>query len=229
MNTSSAVLKVTKSGKLDLFSDKNEIIGSTNTSRSVQSPVALLLDSSNHVVKDANDGNPENFLWQSFNFPTDTFLPNQKLGGNFKTGHEVYLSAWKNDNDPTPGEFTFHIDPTGYPQALIRRGTRVSSRAGPWNDLQWNGAPAPLQIQSSIYTFQFVFNKEEVYYRYSLINNSYIQRCTWEDPLDTCDTYNLCGAYGSCCYQTYVQNQKTETNNWKRKKPNRKTQNQTVD
>ncbi|KAK4348580.1 hypothetical protein RND71_031335 [Anisodus tanguticus] len=90
-NTFAAILKVTKQGILVLFSDKNEIIWSTNTSRSVQNPVAMLLDSGNLVVKDANDGNPENFLWQSFSFPTDTFLPNMKLGKNFKTGHDAYL------------------------------------------------------------------------------------------------------------------------------------------
>ncbi|XP_060214707.1 G-type lectin S-receptor-like serine/threonine-protein kinase At4g27290 [Lycium barbarum] len=246
-NTSSAVFKVTKPGILVLFGDKNEIIWSTNTSRSVQNPVAQLLDSGNLVVKDANDGNPENFLWQSFNFPTDTFLPKMKLGKNFKTGHEVYLSAWKNVNDPTPGEFTLHIDPTGYPQALIRRGTRVSARAGPWNGLRWSGAPAPLQIQNSIYTVQFVFNEEEVYYGFSIINgsvlsrlvmtnNGYVQRLTWVDrtkswhlylniPLDTCDTYRLCGAYGSCvidsspvcgCLEKFVPKypQQWETGDW---------------
>ncbi|XP_059279495.1 G-type lectin S-receptor-like serine/threonine-protein kinase At4g27290 isoform X5 [Lycium ferocissimum] len=204
-NTSSAAFKVTKSGILVLFGDKNEIIWSTNTSRSVQNPVA-------------NDGNPENFLWQSFNFPTDTQLPDMKLGKNFKTGHEVYLSAWKNHNDPTPGEFTLHLDPTGYPQALIRHGTRVFARAGSWNGLRWSGAPAPQQIKSNIYTIQFVFNKEEVYFSFSIINslllsrlvlnNGYIERLTWVDrtkswnnlniPLDTCDQYSLCGAYGSC-------------------------------
>ncbi|XP_055834143.1 G-type lectin S-receptor-like serine/threonine-protein kinase At4g27290 [Solanum dulcamara] len=219
-NTSSVVLKVNKPGILALLNDKNETIWSTNTSRSVQNPVAMLLDSGNLVVKDANDRNPENFLWQSFNFPTDTHLPDMKLGKNFKTGLEVYLLAWKNDNDPTPGEYSLHIDPTGYPQGIIRRGARVSARAGPWNGLRWSGAPAPLQTQNSIYTFQFVFNKDEVYYSFSLINNSvltrlvitnngYIQRLTWVDrtkswhlylniPLDTCDTYSLCGAYGSC-------------------------------
>ncbi|PHU20617.1 G-type lectin S-receptor-like serine/threonine-protein kinase [Capsicum chinense] len=219
-NTSSVVLKVTRPGILALLNDKNESIWSTNTSRSVQNPVAMLLDSGNLVVKGANDGNAENFLWQSFDFPTDTHLPDMKLGKNFKTGLEVYLSAWKNDNDPTPGEYTLHIDPTGYPQGIIRRGTRESARAGPWNGLRWSGAPAPLQTQSSIYTFQFVFNAEEVYYSFSLINssvlsrlvltnNGFIQRLTWVDrtkswhlylniPLDTCDTYSLCGAYGSC-------------------------------
>ncbi|KAG5612914.1 hypothetical protein H5410_024195 [Solanum commersonii] len=83
-NTSSVVLKVNKWGILALLNGKNEMIWSTNTSRSVQNPVAVLLDSGNLVVKDANDDNPENFLWQSFHFPTDTHLPEMKLGKNLK-------------------------------------------------------------------------------------------------------------------------------------------------
>ncbi|KAJ8541226.1 hypothetical protein K7X08_002042 [Anisodus acutangulus] len=216
-NTSAVQLKVTKPGILALLNDKNETIWSTNTSRSVQNPIAVLLDSGNLVLKDANDDNSESFLWQSFHFPTDTHLPDMKLGKNFKTGHEVYLSAWKNDNDPAPGEFTRNIDPTGYPQVLTKHGTGVSARIGPWNGLRWSGSPIPLL---DCCHFQLIFNEEEVYYSYSLINssvltrlvltsNGYIQRLTWVDrtkrwhiyynlPADNCDTHSLCGAYGSC-------------------------------
>ncbi|KAJ8537837.1 hypothetical protein K7X08_014377 [Anisodus acutangulus] len=168
-----------------------------------------------------------------------------KLGIFFKTRHEVYLSTWKNDNDPTPGEFTLHVDLTGYPQALIRHGTKVFARAGSWNGLRWSGAPAPLQIQSSSFTFQFVFNKVEVYYSFSLINsslisrlvltnNGYVQWLAWVDrtkswqtlniPLDTCDTYSLCGAYGDVinsspvcgCLEKFVPKypQQWETGDW---------------
>ncbi|PHT97626.1 hypothetical protein BC332_33448 [Capsicum chinense] len=139
-NTSSVQLKVNAPRILALLNEKNESIWFTNTSRSVQNPVAVLLDSGNLVVKDANDNNPEDFLCQSFHFPTDTHLPDMKLGKNFKTGHEVYLSAWKNNNDPAPGAFTRTIDPSGYPQVLTKSGTNVLNRIGPWNGLRWSGA-----------------------------------------------------------------------------------------
>ncbi|XP_055833715.1 G-type lectin S-receptor-like serine/threonine-protein kinase At4g27290 [Solanum dulcamara] len=218
-NTSSVVLKVTKPGILALVNDKNETIWSTNTSRSVQNPVALLLESGNLVVKDANDGNTDKFLWQSFNFPTDTFLPNMKLGKNFQTGQEVYLSAWKNDSDPTPREITLHIDPTGYPQTVVKHGTSVLVSSGPWNGLRWSGDRVPPPNQSSIYKIQFVFNKQEVSYSYYFINNldlprlvltssGYVQGLMWVNetknwlhvslPPNTCDLYSVCGAYGSC-------------------------------
>ncbi|PHT60845.1 hypothetical protein T459_35304 [Capsicum annuum] len=98
----------------------------TNTSRSILNPVAVLLDSGNLVVKDANDDNPENFLWQSFHFPTDTHLPDMKIGRNFKTGHE----------------------------ALTKCGTAVAVRIGPWNGLQWSGSPIPL-LECCIFQFTF--------------------------------------------------------------------------
>ncbi|XP_047259093.1 G-type lectin S-receptor-like serine/threonine-protein kinase At4g27290, partial [Capsicum annuum] len=139
-NRSSVQRKVNAPGILALLNEKNESIWFTNTSRAVQNPVAVLLDSGNLVVKDANDNNQEDFLWQIFHFPTDTHLPDMKLGKNFKTGHEVYLSAWKNNNDPAPGEFNRTIDPTGYPQVLTKSGTNVLNRIGPWNGLRWSGA-----------------------------------------------------------------------------------------
>nr|XP_016454780.1 PREDICTED: G-type lectin S-receptor-like serine/threonine-protein kinase At4g27290 [Nicotiana tabacum] len=218
-NTSSVVLKVTKPGILALLNDRNETIWSTNTSQSVQNPVAQLLGSGNLVVRDANDGIPDHFLWQSFSFPTDTHLPDMKLGKNFLSGHEAYLSAWQNDNDPTPGEFTLHVDPTGYPQVLLKRGTNVSARSGPWNGLYWSWAPIYIQKPSNSSTIKVVFNKEVIYYSFFLTNNwltrivltsnGDIQSLTWVDrtkswhiylklPSDTCDTYSLCGAYGSC-------------------------------
>ncbi|XP_047257976.1 G-type lectin S-receptor-like serine/threonine-protein kinase At4g27290, partial [Capsicum annuum] len=187
-NTSSAVLKVIKPGILVLYGDKNESIWSTNTSRSVQNPVAVLLDSGNLVVKDADDENPENFLWQSFSFPTDTQLPGMKLGKNFQTGHEAYLSTWKNDNDPTPGDFTLHVEVAPYPQGVIKRGSSVSTRV------------AQRVGNNNIYKIQSVFNKEEVYYSFSLINssvlsrlvltsNGYEQQLTWVDQTKSWNIY----------------------------------------
>ncbi|MCD7459422.1 hypothetical protein HAX54_040879 [Datura stramonium] len=79
----------------------NDVLWSTNISRSVQNPIAQLLILEIFVVKEAFD-DTGNFLWQSFDHPTDTLLPGMKLGWNFVTGREVYLSSWKNEEDPAP-------------------------------------------------------------------------------------------------------------------------------
>ncbi|CAA2954677.1 G-type lectin S-receptor-like serine threonine-kinase At4g27290 isoform X1 [Olea europaea subsp. europaea] len=215
LTNTSGLLKVINPGLLVLQNDTNGvIIWSSNTSRPVKTPVAKLLASGNLVVKDANDDDPENFLWESFNCPTDTLLPGMKFGWNFKTGHEVYLSSWKSKDDPASGDFTYHFDPTGYPQRVLKRGSYVTFKSGPWISGTRNLRKNPF------YKYKVVLNKNEAYFTYELHNKSIIsrvtlsesgvsQRLTWVDTTqgwvvsitsatDNCGIYRLCGAYGSC-------------------------------
>ncbi|XP_016471342.1 G-type lectin S-receptor-like serine/threonine-protein kinase At4g27290 isoform X1 [Nicotiana tabacum] len=214
----SGILKVIKPGFLVLINVTNDTIWSTNSTRNVQNPVAQLLDTGNLVVRDANDHDPDNFLWQSFDYPTDTLLASMKLGINLVTGLERYLSSWKSDDDPAPGDYTYHCDPTGYPQDLMRKGPNVVYRAGPWNGLRWSGAPN--MVNNSITSFGLVMNNQEIYYKFELVNKSVIStfelkpngnamRMIWVEKkegwinyhsadADHCETYKLCGAYGTC-------------------------------
>ncbi|KAH0651996.1 hypothetical protein KY285_032164 [Solanum tuberosum] len=213
----SSILKVIEPGILVLVNGTNSVVWSTNTSRSVQNSVAQLLDSGNLVVKQADDDNPGNFLWQSFDHPSDTLLPGMKLGWNFITGREVYLSSWKNEEDPAPGDYTYHCDPSGYPQNILKKGSDVVYRSGPWNGLHFSGAIS--SRDSPLYTFGIFSSKTDVYFgfyltssvitRLTLSQNGALQRWIWGDraqdwipylsiPTDNCDVYKLCGAYGSC-------------------------------
>ncbi|RVW25579.1 G-type lectin S-receptor-like serine/threonine-protein kinase [Vitis vinifera] len=170
------------------------------------------------ILNDGNDDNPENFLWQSFDYPCNTLLPGMKLGRNTVTGLDRYLSAWKSVDDPSKGNFTYRLDPSGYPQLILRKGSAVTFRSGPWNGLRFSGFP---ELGSNpVYTYEFVFNEKEMYFRYELVNSSVVsrlvlnpdgskQRVNWIDrthgwilyssaPMDSCDSYALCGVYGSC-------------------------------
>ncbi|KAH7546566.1 hypothetical protein FEM48_Zijuj01G0214300 [Ziziphus jujuba var. spinosa] len=92
-------------------------------------------------------------------------------------------------------------------------------RTGPWNGLRFSGAPE--LKPNPLFSFHFVYNDDEVYYTYSLLNKSVISRIvlnqttsvrertiwieaerTWKQyssvPRDYCDTYRLCGANGKC-------------------------------
>nr|GMC50521.1 G-type lectin S-receptor-like serine/threonine-protein kinase At4g27290 [Ipomoea batatas] len=223
-DTSSAVLKITLGGQLALLGDKGQAVWSANTSRSVQNQVAELLDSGNLVVRDADDENPENFLWQSFDYPTDNFLPGMKVGWNLQTGHEVFLTAWKSENDPASGQYTLHLDPTGYPQLIVKNGTTVISSTGPWNGVHFS-VTSVKQNRSIIGPHGLVINKKEVYYWYSLnkdlglvrfvvTSDGLFKSIVWEDqinqwmnyrrqPSDTCGNYDLCGGNGVCNIQEF--------------------------
>ncbi|XP_070028389.1 G-type lectin S-receptor-like serine/threonine-protein kinase At4g27290 isoform X4 [Nicotiana sylvestris] len=219
-NTSGVVLKIIDPGQLALVTADNRITWSTNMSRplAVKNPIAQLLNSGNLIVRDANDTEPENFLWQSFDYPTDTLLPGMKLGKNFVNGQEFYLSSWKNEYDPASGDYTFHCDPTGYPQDVIRKSKVKVFSSGTWNGLRWSGVPG--LTKNPVYTFTLDFDERKAFYSYALLDSSVIskltlnskgmlQRWTWDDkrkewhvylasPADTCDNYGTCGAYGSC-------------------------------
>nr|GMC54418.1 G-type lectin S-receptor-like serine/threonine-protein kinase At4g27290 [Ipomoea batatas] len=218
-NTSSAVLKITLGGQLALVGDDNQAVWSANTSRSVQNLVAELLDTGNLVVRDADDENPENFLWQSFDFPTDHYLPGMKLGRNLVSGHEVYVTARKHGESPASGEYTFHLDPTGYPQTVIKNASTEIYGSGPWNGLRFSGTVSVDQ-NNTHNPYGLVINKKEVYVwynlnkdlgvlRFLLTSNGVLEAWLWEDqkkgwsklfsvPSDDCDTYGLCGANGVC-------------------------------
>nr|GLL18306.1 G-type lectin S-receptor-like serine/threonine-protein kinase At4g27290 [Ipomoea trifida] len=225
--SSSAVLKITLGGQLSLLGDQGQAVWSANTSRSVRNPVAELLDTGNLVVRDADDENPENFLWQSFDYPTDHWLPGMKVGWNLQTGHEVFLTAWKGENDPASGQYTLHLDPAGYPQLSLRNRTAEIFSSGPWNGLYFSVTSVDPSIRSSIYEphGQVINNKKEVYFwvnpsndlgliRFLVTSNGIIKSWVWEDeinqwvsyrsyPSDICGTYGLCGGNGVCNIQQF--------------------------
>ncbi|KAL8046478.1 hypothetical protein ABFX02_08G179900 [Erythranthe guttata] len=219
LTDTSGSMRLVEPGILVLLNNNtNATVWSTNVSRTVQNPIARLLDSGNLVVKDADEDNPEVFLWQSFDHPTDTLLPGMKIGRNFVTNVEVHISSRKSNTDLATGEYTFTCDPTGYPQDIVRKGEIVIYRTGPWNGIGFSGNPN--LRKNSIYTYGVVINEHEVYYHYELLNNSVISRFTlnkngvcerliWVDgtqdwhvyltaPTDNCDLYKNCGPYGSC-------------------------------
>ncbi|KAL1567079.1 hypothetical protein AAHA92_02599 [Salvia divinorum] len=217
----SGVLRVIEPGRLLLLNNAtNATIWSANISSTVHAPLARLLDSGNLVVVDEND--ESNIIWQSFDYPTDTFLPGMKLGKNFVSGHQVYLSSAKSNDDPATGGFTYQIDPSGYPQSVIKDGASVRCKSGPWNGVRFSGSHN--LVKNIIFTFGLVINKDQVYYHYTLLNDSVYmrfklsesgegQRWLWSYqtqnwllyhtiPTDNCDIYSVCGAYGVCNTKT---------------------------
>ncbi|KAK8629595.1 hypothetical protein V6N13_078430 [Hibiscus sabdariffa] len=73
----------------------------------------VLQDSGNLVLQGTDIENGENLvLWQSFDHPTDTLLPEpMRLG--FSHGRRVSLTSWLTDSIPASGSFTLEWDPVG--------------------------------------------------------------------------------------------------------------------
>ncbi|CAD5195744.1 unnamed protein product [Musa acuminata subsp. malaccensis] len=76
---------------------------------------AVLLDSGNLVLRaDSN-----RILWQSFDHPTDTVLPGMKIQYNCSSHSTIYITSWKDADDPSPGDYSLGVDPSTCLQCLI--------------------------------------------------------------------------------------------------------------
>uniref|UniRef100_A0A6N2MZE1 Bulb-type lectin domain-containing protein n=1 Tax=Salix viminalis TaxID=40686 RepID=A0A6N2MZE1_SALVM len=208
------VLTITREGVLVLLRSPNDTVWSSNPSRTAENPVAEVLDYGNLVVREENDSNPENFLWQSFDHPCDTLMLGMKLGSNFVTKTDQFLSSWRSAEDPAPGEYSFLIDTHGYPQLLLKRGNKTLFRGGSWNGINFVSDPRPLPISN-----EFVFNSKEVYFKFeiqssfrvrqTLSPSGLLQSYIWSDRTndwvitdagqpDQCDDYAICGPNTRC-------------------------------
>ncbi|GLT46751.1 hypothetical protein SLA2020_204810 [Shorea laevis] len=221
INDTSGVLMINSTGNLVLLSQSSGVVWASNSKIEAQNPVVQLLDSGNLVLKDSIAGESEILLWQSFDYPADTLLPEMKLGWDLRTGLNRQSSAWKSPDDPCPGDLIFGVSPYNNPEIVIWKGSQKYYRSGPWNGIGMSGAPR--LKPNPWFTFNLVSNEEEVYYIFYLKKKSAITRLivnqttsrgerylwnedtgTWTEsnhfPWDDCDTYGYgaCGAYGTC-------------------------------
>ncbi|KAM0062531.1 putative protein kinase RLK-Pelle-DLSV family [Helianthus debilis subsp. tardiflorus] len=211
----SGMLKLTRLGNLVIRSGGNPMVWSSNSTVTVMSDnmaVVQLLDTGNLVVWNRNK-----MIWQSFDYPGDTFLPGMKFGKDLVTGLQRSLTSWKSPDDPSVGVYSDIYDTNGYPQNLRLKGQVLLGRLGPWNGLGFSGFP--LDKENQIYSTEFVVNEKEIYHKYAL-TSSVVQRIvlTWdgktlllhwieriqdwivyaESEVDNCDRFSLCGPYGIC-------------------------------
>ncbi|KAL1809034.1 hypothetical protein ACET3Z_026024 [Daucus carota] len=227
LTNTSGVLSLEKNGNLVLFDSQQPDVAVwstkvSNLSAAQSNNSAELLDTGNFVLR--RHDSKEDFLWQSFDYPTDTLVSNMKLGFDRRSGLNRFLTAWKSPNDPGTGSYSIRIDINGsVPQLFLYQNQNPVWRGGPWNGLGWSGVPELAVVASPKYIFNvsYVDNPDEVYLVDHLRNTSIIarmianestgelQRLTWRPaeqkwvnlyfaPEDRCDAFGYCGAYGDC-------------------------------
>ncbi|CAA7054170.1 unnamed protein product [Microthlaspi erraticum] len=166
---------------LVLIDQSKNIVWSTNlTTRYVRSPVvAELLANGNLVLRYANNknnSNPSGFLWQSFDSPTDTLLPEMKLGFDLKTKSNRFLTSWRSPDDPSSGDFSYKLETRGFLEFFIRSEDFQVYRTGPWNGIRFSGVP---EMQKTDYlVHKFTENKKEIAYTFLMTNHSIYSRLT---------------------------------------------------
>ncbi|CAL5183342.1 unnamed protein product [Lathyrus oleraceus] len=225
-NSTDSFLKIADDGNIVLLnssslSNNNNIVWSSNqTNANNQVLVLQLLDTGNLVLRETNVNDPTKYLWQSFDYPTDTLLPTMNMGWNFDKKTEKHLTSWKiTGKDPSSGDYSFKIDFHGLPEVFLRNDDSIIYRSGPWNGERFSGVPE-MQPGTDSIVFSFSSNEHGVNYSFSIENksifsrlivnsNGQLQRLTWVQssktwttfwyaPKDQCDEYRECGPYGVC-------------------------------
>ncbi|KAH8480033.1 hypothetical protein H0E87_030308 [Populus deltoides] len=202
-------------GNLALFNESKILIWSTNlSSSSSRSVEAVLGNDGNLVLRDGS--NPSlSPLWQSFDFPADTWLPGAKVGLSKINNRNTRLISWKSKDNPAPGLFSLELDPN-QSQYLIFWKRSIQY----WTSGEWNGqifSLVPEMRLNYIYNFSYVSNDNESYFTYSMYNSTVISRFVmddggqiqqqtwsastnawflfWSQPKTQCEVYAYCGAF----------------------------------
>ncbi|KAJ0245585.1 PAN/Apple domain-containing protein [Hirschfeldia incana] len=207
---------------LVIFDQSDTPVWSTNLTDGgeVRSPVvAELLDNGNFVLRHLNNNNvQEGFLWQSFDFPTDTLLPEMKLGWDHKTGRDRFLRSWKTQDDPSSGDFFIKLKTKGFPEFYVCNKESIMYRSGPWNGIRFSSSPETKPLDYIVYnftatneevTYSYRITEANIYERVRLNSAGLLERLTWIEtaqswkqlwysPKDLCDNYKECGSYGYC-------------------------------
>ncbi|VAH24525.1 unnamed protein product [Triticum turgidum subsp. durum] len=180
--------------------------------------MAALSDDGNLVIRNAL--NPSIVWWQSFDHPTDVFLPGARIGRNKVTGQKYSLVSKKNLIDPAPGLYCTELDPTGDPQYFVRicNSSMVYFSTGEW--VGWYFNLVPEMSGSNFLQTKFIDNDEEEYFTYAPMDPTVItiglldvsgltKQLLWLEglqewetiyvqPRAPCDVFAVCGPFTVC-------------------------------
>ncbi|KAM7251951.1 hypothetical protein ACFE04_023834 [Oxalis oulophora] len=210
------VLTFRNDGNIAILDVTKNVIWSSNVSRLLKKPVARLLDSGNFVLMSNDSTVPDNYLWQSFDYPSDTLLADMNLVWSLNASQERYLTSWKSLNDPSTGDFTLKLDSFHDSVTLVTyHGSEKSFRFGPFNGRTLGGYPT----QGLTFKIIVKFDKNETYYTYqpysstqlvllTLNQSGAVNRLIWTgtewfvlyaSELNVpCQNYSYCGSNNIC-------------------------------
>ncbi|KAL2924196.1 hypothetical protein RDABS01_034028, partial [Bienertia sinuspersici] len=208
-------------GNLLVYDENETVIWSSNTLINSNNYTAVLHDSGNLEIRGINNVPVPSFTcWQSFDHPTDTYLPGMRVAVKPNSGENHIFTSWKTVNDPSKGNFSMGVDPKAAPQFVIWEGSNRRWRSGYWNGLSFSGVPNMASFYYYGFKLSNVDSNGNMYFTYSPLNrsNKFKFRVTWDgyeksytkgndskewsilqyEPGNDCDVFNTCGANGYC-------------------------------
>ncbi|KAE8733216.1 B120-like protein [Hibiscus syriacus] len=218
-------LRIDVDGNLVVLNGNDSLVWSSNVSGLSNNTAAILQNTGNLVLSNNESiGDAGRAHWQSFDEPTDTFLPGMRVPVNSAIGEFRVFRSWKSASDPSLGNFTMGVDPNGGPQIIIWDRMTRRWRSGQWNSVIFTGIPNMSNIASFLYGFKLSQPDENrtQYFTYDPSDPSDLlrfrlgwdgreQQLRWDDDRKTwtlletqpnadniCDLYNHCGNHAVC-------------------------------
>ncbi|XP_048232704.1 G-type lectin S-receptor-like serine/threonine-protein kinase At4g03230 isoform X2 [Ricinus communis] len=142
--------------------------------------------------------------WQSFEHPTDTFLPGMRMDQN------LMLTSWTSKIDPAPGQFTFKLHQKEKNQFTIWNHfiphwiSGISGEFFESEEIPYDVAHFLLNLNinkghSSDYnSIRVVMSFSGEIQSWNLDMYQHEWSLEWWEPKDRCSVYEACGSFGSC-------------------------------
>ncbi|XP_019440301.1 PREDICTED: G-type lectin S-receptor-like serine/threonine-protein kinase At1g11300 isoform X1 [Lupinus angustifolius] len=216
---SSGTVTISRDGNLVVLNRENKTIWSSNATYIASNSTAQLQDTGNLVLQDSNTGE---VIWESFKHPTNVYIPNMKLSRNRITGEEVSFTSWKNSSDPSVGYFSCSLERLSAPELFLWvNGTLPYYRSGPWNGEIFigfrplttgylKGCNVSDEDDGTVY-FSCDSTDQYDFRTVALSPEGLFETASWKNKKKissdvfhgtNCNQYGVCGAFGSCDWQT---------------------------
>ncbi|KAK9681746.1 hypothetical protein RND81_10G025200 [Saponaria officinalis] len=221
LNDSYGQLQLSGNGnKLMILNGQKTVIWSSDL-LSQRVLTAQLLDSGNLVLLSKSGA----VIWQSFDHPTDTVLPNMKVTATKISGViKPVLRSWASPSDPSNGRFTVGTDFLSLPQLITWDGDRPYWRSGPWSgnifigiqynddftNTGWRLSYDSRDSVSMVYSYPnasllsfYDINSHGSSFQKLWDYNTRSWEVLWQSPEGECFVYGKCGefGYGTCLSQ----------------------------
>ncbi|KAK7362973.1 hypothetical protein VNO77_05098 [Canavalia gladiata] len=210
-------ITIKNDGNLAVLDAERNEVWSSNVSIPMKDSEAVLHDDGNLVLSNT-DTNKD--VWQSFEDPTDTYLPGMKVPASAGMRNAPSFRSWKSRTDPSPGNFTMGVvSEESSPQIVVWEREKRRWRSGYWDGRIFTG----VSNMTGSYLQGFTLNRDEKgvrYFIYNLLNRNdkvrfqigwdgYERRFIWNEdkkqwtmtqsePYNRCELYNFCGNFAVC-------------------------------
>jgi hypothetical protein len=214
--TASPELTISEDGNL-VVKAQGRIVWSAeaNVTTTLDDATAVLMDNGNLVLRSSS--NTSAVFWQSFDYPTDTFMMEAKIGINKVTGLNRRLVSRRNSVDQASGAYSMEFSFDGIFRLLWNSSVSYWS-SGEWNGRFFSSVPEMAEKSDVVHcNYTFVNNDQEVFFstycdRDVVFHNFLGVSGLWTNriwlnqdwvtlafhPQRQCDVHAACGPFAVC-------------------------------